>query len=687
MSIASMSTALASGVRDSSVTASASDPLLVEQLFTKEDFDPTPLPKRQVARKRIVIPLLVGALICVIALAVILPIVIKTRPHVAASSSGSRNGGGSSGNSGVIYGGNGTKIIMKNGTEFFYYNPFGGYWAQDPQNPFNDNARPNSWTPPLNTTWTWGVDRIFGVNIGGWLILEPFITPDIFQRYPTAVDEYTLSLAMAADTANGGLSQLEQHYDTFISEQDIAEMAGAGLNFIRVPLPFWAIETWLGEPYLAGTSWKYFLRLLGWARKYGMRVCLDFHAAPGSQNGYNHSGRLGSINVLEGNMGLANAERTLYYMRVLTEFISQPEYRNLIPVFGVLNEPLLKRIGRDQMTSFYLNMHDMIRNITGLGEGNGPYIAIHDGFDKVSNWEGFLQGSDRIMMDKHDYFAFGGPQPAALDVNGANGLLGGQWPLLACKSWGPDMNNSRSTFGVTFAGEFSASPNDCGLYLRGVNIPSQTTNCSVYSQSVDWTVSMKTGVQNFVMASMDAFGDWFFWTWKIAAAQSGNIETPLWSYQLGYRNGWIPADPRSASGMCESAGYTPSTSFGGTFLPWQTGTPSSIPASSTSMYPWPPASITSAVVPVSLMPTYTNTATITTLPVPTFTSVPSSVTKGFNGWFDTADTGGGIITIAGCSYPDEYNATFSVTPTAPCGAPTAATTVVVVTVTPTSTTS
>ena len=50
---------------------------------------------------------------------------------------------------------------------------------------------------------------------------------------------------MAADTANGGLSQLEQHYDTFIvslsivqhdesvlnnprskSEQDIAEMAG-----------------------------------------------------------------------------------------------------------------------------------------------------------------------------------------------------------------------------------------------------------------------------------------------------------------------------------------------------------------------------------------------------------------------------------------------------------------------------
>ncbi|KAF8319878.1 hypothetical protein F5887DRAFT_1033112, partial [Amanita rubescens] len=42
----------------------------------------------------------------------------------------------------------------------------------------------------------------------------------------TCVDEWTLSVAMAADTANGGLNQLEQHYDTFISEEDIAEIAG-----------------------------------------------------------------------------------------------------------------------------------------------------------------------------------------------------------------------------------------------------------------------------------------------------------------------------------------------------------------------------------------------------------------------------------------------------------------------------
>jgi glucan 1,3-beta-glucosidase len=45
------------------------------------------------------------------------------------------------------------------------------------------------------------------------------------------------------------------------TEKDFAEIAGAGLNFVRIPLPFWAIETRANEPFLAKTSWKY---ALGW---------------------------------------------------------------------------------------------------------------------------------------------------------------------------------------------------------------------------------------------------------------------------------------------------------------------------------------------------------------------------------------------------------------------------------------
>lgn len=41
------------------------------------------------------------------------------------------------------------------------------------------------------------------------------------------------------------------------TEKDFAEIAGAGLNFVRIPMPYWAIETRGSEPFLAGTSWTY----------------------------------------------------------------------------------------------------------------------------------------------------------------------------------------------------------------------------------------------------------------------------------------------------------------------------------------------------------------------------------------------------------------------------------------------
>jgi len=620
--------------------------------------------------------------IIIVFLIVFLPVyflVIRHNQHASVNtasgnsgSSGSTGAGpsGPSGPSGtptILTGGDGSTVTTENGTQFTYNNSFGGYWVQDSGNPFNNDARPNSWTPPLNTSWRWGIDRMYGVNLGGLFVLEPFITPELFQRYPDAKDEYTLTQAMAADTANGGLQQLEDHYNTFITEQDIAEIAGAGLNFLRVPLAFWAIETWDGEPYLAKTSWKYFLRLLGWARKYGLRVILDLHAVPGSQNGFNHSGKLGKVNFLLGNMGIANAQRALYYLRVLTEFISQPEYKDLITVFGIVNEALVADIGMDQITSFYLNAHDMIRNITGRGVGNGPYIAIHDGF-QASKWQGFLPGSDRIMMDTHPYFAFGGTNLNPISVPGADGKPGGVWPLQACNTWGPRMNNSRDGFGVTIAGEFSASPNDCGFYLLGVDNDSKNPQCPDYDDWENYNDTMKAGIQNFVAASADAFGDYSFWTWKIAASQSGKIQAPLWSYQLGLRNGWIAKDPRTNVGKCQELGANDSP-FDGNFKPWQTGTTSTIPAATSLEFTWPPQ-ISSTDVPLSLLPTYTNTAPVITMPPAVFTGAPSQVTQNVDGWFNSADTDGGVTAVAGCPYPSEYSGEFTVVPTAPCTGPT-----------------
>ena len=65
--------------------------------------------------------------------------------------------------------------------------------------------------------------------------------------------------------------------------------------------------------------------------------------------GYNHSGKGGEVDFLVGTMGLANAQRMLNYIRIFTEFFSQPEWSQLILIFGIVNEPIVGTIGEEQL--------------------------------------------------------------------------------------------------------------------------------------------------------------------------------------------------------------------------------------------------------------------------------------------------------------------------------------------------
>lgn len=67
--------------------------------------------------------------------------------------------------------------------------------------------------------------------------------------------------------------------------------------------------------------------------------------------GYNHSGKGGDPNLLNGVMGVANAQRALNYIRIFGEFFAQQQYSNLIGIFGIMNEPLQSTIGKDALTS------------------------------------------------------------------------------------------------------------------------------------------------------------------------------------------------------------------------------------------------------------------------------------------------------------------------------------------------
>lgn len=619
------------------------------------------IPRVKSKRGLIIAGSILAAVIVLVAIVVpIYFVVIKPKSSSSDNSSGSPSSPTSTSTSSsgqpasdVVTGGNGSTITMEDGTTFTYLNPFGGTWYWDPQDPFNNNAQAQSWSLPLNQTFRFGIDKIFGVNLGGWLTTEPFIAPALYQKYPTAIDEWTLSEAMAADTsAGGGLSQLETHYQTFITEQDFAEIAGAGLNFVRIPLPYWAIEVRSGEPFLPKTSWTYFLKAIQWARKYGLRINLDFHALPGSQNGWNHSGKFGSINVLYGPMGIANAQRSLDYIRILAEFISQPEYQDVVTIFGITNEPQGTPIGQDALSRYYMQAYDNVREASGIGEGNGPFISYHDGFLGLPQWAGWLPNADRIALDNHPYICFDGQSSAPMS----------SYAQTPCTTWGGTMNTSMNAFGFTAAGEFSNAVTDCGLYLNGVGLGTRYEgtytpgtwpvigSCTPWTDWQGWNSTMKASIEQFALASMDALQNWFFWTWKIGnSSTSGVVESPQWSYQLGLQNGWMPADPRVASGTCANQGI-----WSPPLQAWQTGGAGAgqIAAAVTSSYTWPPAQISNAGA-VSLLPSYTPTGTVATLPPPTFTYSSAHGVKtasAGDGWENPSDTASGMVGIASCSY-------------------------------------
>jgi glucan 1,3-beta-glucosidase len=176
----------------------------------------------------------------------------------------------------------------------------------------------------------------------------------------------------------------------------------------------------------------------------------------------------------------------------------------------------------------------MIRTITGVGAGNGPYIAIHDGFN-LGLWAGTLPGADRMVLDTHPYLAFNGQSNSAPVVTDDGlGEPGGTWPSQAC-TWGSTVNNrfdflypfqvkqtltdlctSQTTFGVTISGEFSSSYTECGLFLSGVQ--DETTvngDCVPFVQWQSWNQTFKEGIKAFTEAEMDALQNWWFWTWKV----------------------------------------------------------------------------------------------------------------------------------------------------------------------------
>lgn len=80
----------------------------------------------------------------------------------------------------------------------------------------------------------------------------------------------------------------------------------------------------------------------GWAKKHGLKVWVDIHSVPGSQNGYDNSGRSGPIHWANNRDYYT---RTQYTFNRLATLFSQPEWQGTVTAIEAVNEPAANRNG------------------------------------------------------------------------------------------------------------------------------------------------------------------------------------------------------------------------------------------------------------------------------------------------------------------------------------------------------
>jgi glucan 1,3-beta-glucosidase len=185
-----------------------------------------------------------------------------------------------------------------------------------------------------------------GVNLGGWLVLERWITPHVFAG-SDASDEYSLCVATPV-TAERLISQ---HRKEFITKQTIKEIADRGLTTVRVPVGYWLFDT--DGPYVAGGD-THLDELFEWCEELSIGVILDVHAAPGSQNGWDHSGRAGDIGWGQGD----TVKETLRFVEAL---LGRYGDKTALEALEVLNEPHWD-VSMDLLVSYYRQAYDLIRS-------------------------------------------------------------------------------------------------------------------------------------------------------------------------------------------------------------------------------------------------------------------------------------------------------------------------------------
>lgn len=317
-----------------------------------------------------------------------------------------------------------------------------------------------------------------GVNLGNWLVLEKWMSPALFAG-TTAEDEYYLPRQLSEEVYR---ARIEIHRSEYITERDFARIAEIGLNAVRIPIPYFIFGD---RPPFLGCI-EELDRAFDWAEKYGLKVLIDLHTAPLSQNGFDNGGICGVckwsqtpdevefvLDLLE-KLARRYGRRTgLMGIQPINEPITEPmwvtmnvpeRYPAVDPVLAAGSAPNTMEFLQD----FYTRAYERLRR----SMADDKYVVFHDGF-QLKAWKTFFENSHfhNVILDTHQYLmvaeSMGCPQNLAAyeayiqdvlakdiaEVQQYVDVICGEWSLFNSYATGVDTKGGQSVLnGMDFSG-------------------------------------------------------------------------------------------------------------------------------------------------------------------------------------------------------------------------------------------
>jgi glucan 1,3-beta-glucosidase len=359
--------------------------------------------------------------------------------------------------------------------------------------------------------------KIRGVNLGGWLVLEKWMTPSVFEGL-NATDETTYCAELGAEAT----PRLHKHWRTFITQDDFAWLASIGINAVRIPVGHWIFGP--GYPYhrTYGKNPSPFVeggieildQAFDWAEKYGLAVLIDLHAAPGCQNGFDNGG---IKDVCEWHTDDTFIQYSLTVLERLAE-----RYHNRLALHGieVLNEPRWD-VDTDLLKKYNTEGYHRIRKYC---DPNKVAVVFHDGFRPYDHYLGFMREAefDNVVYDIHRYQCF---DRADIDADIYAHI---KKTVVDLKEEADGIINQLQHW--TYVGEWSL-----GLDLKVVSLwaPGPYNHALEHMDSFQTDTAYRAYAAAQLLAYEKYLG-WFFWSYKTET-------TPAWCFRDCVNNGWLPA--------------------------------------------------------------------------------------------------------------------------------------------------